>query len=133
MMMQCRINDQTYLVKILYCQYLLQVMVCAWVKERSLKEIRMNSNVTIAMAYSNVSCVVQPSLNGWVVASIKVIQEDPCKFFHNRITSNRCNNLQERLANGVNCQWDEGPSNISYFSPSRTCCQNAIVCKVIST
>ncbi len=28
------------------------------------------------------------------------------------ITSNRCNNLQERLANGVICQWDEGTSNI---------------------
>ena len=53
MMMQCRINDQTYLVKILYCQYLLQVMVCAWVKKRSLKlkEIRINSSVTITMAY----------------------------------------------------------------------------------
>ena len=97
MMMHCRINDQMYLVKILYYQYLLQVMVCAWVKKRSLKEIRMNSNVTITMAYSNVTCVVQLSLGGWVIASIEVIQEDPCKLFHNRITSNRCNNLQRMV------------------------------------
>jgi hypothetical protein len=55
MMIHCRINDQTYLVKILYCQILLQIMVCGWVKERSIKEIWMNISVTITMAYTNVS------------------------------------------------------------------------------
>ena len=50
MMIHCRINDQTYLVKILYCQSLLQIMVCVWVKERSIKEIWMSISVTITMA-----------------------------------------------------------------------------------
>ena len=55
-------------------------MVCVWVMERSLKKIRMNSSVMITMAYSNVSWVVQLSMDGWVIAS-EVIQENPCKIF----------------------------------------------------
>ncbi len=87
-------------------------MVCAWVKVQCPEKIRMNSSVTITIAYTNVFWVCQLSFNGWMIASIEVIQEDPRKLFHNRITSNWCNNLQEWLRNDVICHWDKGTSDI---------------------